>query len=425
MDTPTFFDEARIHVQGGNGGNGVVAFRREKYVPRGGPAGGDGGDGGCVILEVDAQLNTLVHLQRETHFAAGRGAHGRGKNQTGARGEDAIVRVPSGTVVRDEGSGALLADLVTSGQRVVVARGGCGGRGNARFATSTHQAPRVAEKGEAGEKRWLRLELKLLADVGMVGVPNAGKSTLLSVVSAARPKIADYPFTTLQPNLGVVAVDDEYDFVLADLPGLIEGAHDGAGLGHRFLRHVERTRVLVHVLDGSSGDSLRHFEQINQELHLFNPLLAERPQVVAFNKMDLPEARGRWPKAQQVMLSRDMTVFAVSAVTGEGVWQLMRHVGELLRTLPPPDVAPADLPVFRLPPDEAPGFRIKREGELWVVEGARAEQLVARTMWEYHDAAERAQRQMEAMGLLDALRSAGVQPGDTVRIGDMDLEWLW
>jgi GTP-binding protein len=425
MDTPIFFDEAKIHVQGGNGGNGVVAVRGGKFVPRGGPAGGDGGDGGSVILEVDAQLNTLVHLQRETRFAAGRGAHGRGKNQTGARGEDAIIGVPAGTVVRDEANGTLLADLVTPGQRVTVARGGRGGHGNTHYATSTHQAPRVAEKGEAGEKHWLRLELKLLADVGLIGVPNAGKSTLLSVVSAARPKIADYPFTTLQPNLGVVAVDDEYDFVLADLPGLIEGAHEGAGLGHRFLRHVERTRVLVHVLDGNSSDALRDFEQINQELCLFNPLLAERPQVVAFNKMDLPEARERWPKVQEAMRLRDTTVFAISAATGEEVWRLMRHVGELVRSLPLPDAPVADLPVFRLAPDDAAELHIRRDGDLWVVEGARAEQLVARTMWQYHDAAERAQRQMQAMGLFDALRRAGVQTGDTVRIGGMDLEWLW
>lgn len=421
MEVSSFIDEAKIYVQGGDGGNGVVAFRREKYVPRGGPAGGDGGDGGNVILEADAQMNTLFQFHQQTHFVAGRGAHGRGKNQTGARGHDVIIRVPVGTVVYDAESGAMLADLATPGQRVVVARGGRGGRGNARFATSTHQAPRIAEKGEPGERRWLRLELKLLADVGLIGMPNAGKSTLLSVVSAAKPKIADYPFTTLQPNLGVVSVD-EHEFVLADLPGLIEGAHAGAGLGHQFLRHVERTRLLIHVLDGSQPDVLKHYAQINEELRLYNPELAERPQVVAFNKMDLPEAQAQWPEAEK-FLSRERKVFPISAATGQGVWQLMRYVGQLLQTLPPPVLSVSALPVFRL--DETPAFTVRREGDVWLVEGKRIEQLVARTMWQYADAAERAQRQMEAMGVFEALRRAGVRPGDIVRIGNMDLEWLW
>jgi GTP-binding protein len=233
-----FFDEARIHVQAGKGGDGAVAFRREKHVPRGGPAGGDGGDGGNVILEVDPQLNTLVHFQNQSHFKAGRGAHGRGKDQTGARGEDIIIPVPPGTVVRDAETGSVLADLTEAGSRVIVAHCGQGGRGNARFTSSTRQTPRLAERGLSGEGRWLSLEVKLLADVGLIGMPNAGKSTLLSTVSAARPKIADYPFTTLQPNLGMVVIDTEYDFVLADLPGLIEGAHAGAGLGHQFLRRA-------------------------------------------------------------------------------------------------------------------------------------------------------------------------------------------
>jgi GTPase len=423
MDFPVFFDEARIHVQAGNGGDGVVAFRREKFVPYGGPSGGDGGNGGDVILEVDPQLNTLVHFQHQTRFAAGRGGHGRGKNQTGARGETTVIRVPPGTVVREAATGDMLGDLVAPGQRLIVAHGGRGGRGNARFATSRHQAPRIADRGEQGEQGWLNLELKLLADVGLVGAPNAGKSTLLSVVSAARPKIADYPFTTLQPNLGVVSVDGEYDFVLADLPGLIEGAHLGAGLGHQFLRHVERTRLLIHLLDGNDPDPLHRFEQINQELFLFNPVLADRPQVVAFNKMDLPEAQERWPSVRQTMQSRELPVFAISSATGEGVRSLMRHVAGLLQSLPVPEPPVTDTAVFRL--DETPEFSIRREGDTWQVEGARVEQLVRRTMWQYHDAAERAQRQMEAMGLLEALRTAGVKPGDTVRIGTMELEWIW
>jgi GTP-binding protein len=418
-----FYDEAKIHVKAGDGGNGAVAFRREKYVPRGGPSGGNGGDGGHVILKVDAQLNTLVHFQQQVPFRGGRGTHGKGKNQTGARGEDVIVPVPPGTVARDADTHALLADLTAPDQQVIVARGGKGGRGNASFASSTHQAPRLAERGLPGEERWLHLELKLLADVGLIGMPNAGKSTLLAAVSAARPKIADYPFTTLQPNLGVVNVDNEYDFVVADLPGLIEGAHAGAGLGHQFLRHIERTRLLVHLLDGAAQDPLGHFDQINQELTLFNPALADRPQVVVLNKLDLPDARQRWPRVKQAMDQRELPVYAISAATGEGVRELMAQVGAMLADLPRPEPAPEEIPVFRL--EETPEFSITREGEAWRVRGEGVERLAQQTMWEYHDAVQRAQRVLEAMGVLDALRQAGVRPGDTVRIGDMELEWMW
>jgi GTP-binding protein len=417
-----FFDEAKIHVKAGDGGNGAVAFRREKFVPRGGPAGGNGGQGGNVIVEVDPQLNTLVHFKKKVHFKAGRGAHGKGKNQTGARGDDAVVFVPPGTLVRDDATGDLLGDLTEPNQQVVVARGGRGGRGNASFATSTRQAPRLAERGAPGEELWLRLELRLLADVGLIGMPNAGKSTLLAAVSAARPKIADYPFTTLQPNLGVVTIG-EYDFVLADLPGLIEGAHTGAGLGHQFLRHVERTRLLIHVLDGADDDPLGHFDQINQELRLFKPTLAERPQIVVLNKMDLPDARDRWHRVKTAINARDLPVYAISAATGEGVRDLMAQVGQTLSSLPRPEPESDEIPVFRL--DETPEFTIEREGDGWRVRGERVEQLAAQTMWEYHDAVQRAGRLLEAMGVIDALREGGVQPEDTVRIGDVELEWIW
>ncbi len=418
-----FFDEARIHVQAGKGGDGIVAFRREKHVPRGGPAGGNGGDGGSVILEVDPQRNTLVHFQNQSHFKADRGAHGRGKDQTGARGEDIIIPVPPGTVVRDAETGSVLADLTEAKSRVIVAHGGQGGRGNARFASSTHQTPRLAERGVSGEGRWLSLEVKLLADVGLIGMPNAGKSTLLSTVSAARPKIADYPFTTLQPNLGMVVIDTEYDFVLADLPGLIEGAHAGAGLGHQFLRHIERTRLLIHMLDGSDDNPLSRFNRINEELRLFNSGLADRPQVVAFNKMDLPQARDQWPSVQEAIQSQDLPIYPISAATGEGVQVLMRQVGQMVRSLPQPSPTAAEVPVFRL--EDTPTFTVEREGNGWRVRGQHVEQLAARTMWQYHDAVERVQRQMEAMGLQDSLRQAGVQLGDTVRIGDTELEWMW
>jgi GTP-binding protein len=417
-----FFDEAKIHVKAGDGGNGAVAFRREKFVPRGGPAGGNGGQGGDVIVEVDPQLNTLVHFKKKVHFKAGRGAHGKGKNQTGARGDDAIVFVPPGTLVRDDATDDLLGDLTEPSQRVIVARGGRGGRGNASFATSTRQAPRLAERGAPGEELWLRLELKLLADVGLIGMPNAGKSTLLAAVSAARPKIADYPFTTLQPNLGVVTID-EYDFVLADLPGLIEGAHTGAGLGHQFLRHVERTRLLVHVLDGAADNPLGHFDRINRELRLFKPALAERPQIVVLNKIDLLDARDRWPKVKAAIQKRGLSTYAISAATGEGVREFMAQVGETLSSLPRPEPEPDEIPVFRL--DQTPEFTVEWEGDGWRVRGEAVERLAAQTMWEYHDAVQRAGRLLEAMGVIDALREVGVKPEDTVRIGDVELEWMW
>jgi GTP-binding protein len=418
-----FFDEARIHAKAGNGGNGAVSFRREKYVPRGGPDGGRGGDGGDVVLEVDSQLNTLLHFQKQVHFKAGQGVPGRGKNQTGARGEDIVVMVPPGTVVRDADSGQVLADLVEAGQRVIVAQGGQGGRGNISFATSTNQAPRLAERGLPGQELWLRLELKLLADVGLVGMPNAGKSTLLAAVSAARPKIADYPFTTLQPSLGVVALDADNSFVMADLPGLIEGAHAGAGLGHQFLRHVERTRLLIHLLDGAADDPLDHFDQINQELELFNPALAERPQVVVLSKMDLPDARGHWPKVEAAMRARKLPAYAISAATGEGVRHLIARVGSMLAELPKPEPVAGGIPVFKL--EESPQLTVEREGDAWRVRGEAVERMAHQTMWQYHDAVQRAQRVLEAMGVLDALREAGVQPGDMVRIGNVELEWVW
>lgn len=417
------FDEAKIHVKAGAGGNGAVAFRREKFVPRGGPAGGNGGDGGNVVIEVNPQLNTLVHFQKQVHYRAESGTHGKGKNQTGAQGEDTVILVPPGTIVRDDATGDMLADLTAPGQRVLVARGGKGGRGNASFVSSTRQTPRLAERGTPGEEHWLRLELKLLADVGLIGMPNAGKSTLLAAVSAARPKIADYPFTTLQPNLGVVSVGGEYDFVMADLPGLIEGAHMGAGLGHQFLRHIERTRLLVHLLDGAADDPLGHFDQINQELSLFNPALADRPQIVVLNKVDLPNGQEHWSQVETAIKARGMPVYAISAATGEGVRALMAQVGQTLSSLPKPKPVADDIPVFRL--DETPEFLIEWERDAWRVRGERIERLAIQTMWNYHDSVQRAQHLMESMGVLDALRQAGVQPGDMVRIGDIELEWIW
>ncbi len=414
--------EARIYVKGGDGGDGCIAFRREKFVPFGGPSGGSGGAGGNVYLVADRSLNTLIHFKQQVHFKAGRGGRGSGKNQQGKRGEDRLIPVPAGTVVYDADSGEFLGDLVEEGQRVLVAKGGRGGRGNAAFASPTRQTPRLAEHGEPGQERWLRLELKLIADVGLIGMPNAGKSTLLSVVSAARPKIADYPFTTLQPNLGVVAVDGYQSFVLADLPGLIEGASQGAGLGHQFLRHVERTRLLLHLLDGASADPLADYETINRELAQYSQHLALKPQIVVLNKMDLPAAQAWWPRLQKAMHERGMEAHAISAASGQGVQALMRRTFELLQSLPPPEPAREQMAIFR-PAEGEEAFTITREVDGWRVRGVRVERVAAMTPFTLPEAAARFQRQLEAMGVTAALEKAGVQPGDLVRIGEQELEW--
>jgi GTP-binding protein len=331
-----FIDEAEVHVRAGDGGRGCVAFLREKYKPHGGPNGGDGGDGGDVVFVVAPGLTTLLDFKFQPSVKAGRGEHGRGKEQYGKRGADREVRVPPGTMVRDADSGELIADLRELHARCVVAHGGRGGRGNAHFATPTNQAPRYAQPGTPGEERRLRLELHLMADVGLVGYPNAGKSTLISRVSAARPRVADYPFTTLVPHLGVVRFDDEGSFVLADIPGLIEGAHRGVGLGHRFLRHLSRTSLLIHLIDvsGFSGrDPLRDYDTINAELRAFDAALAAKPQIVVANKLDLTDAREGYPAIRARFLERGVELWAVSAATGEGLAALMREVGRRWRDL--------------------------------------------------------------------------------------------
>jgi len=331
-----FIDEAEIHVRAGDGGRGCVAFLREKYKPHGGPSGGDGGDGGDVVFVVDPGLTTLLDFKFQPLIKAGRGEHGRGKQQYGKRGEDRQVRVPAGTIVSDADSGELIADLRRPDERVIIARGGRGGKGNAHFATPTHQVPRYAQPGTPGEERRLRLELHLMADVGLVGYPNVGKSTLISAVSAARPQIADYPFTTLVPHLGVVRFDDEGSFVLADIPGLIEGAHRGRGLGDRFLRHLSRTSLLIHLIDvsGLTGrDPVTEYDAINHELEAFDAGLALKPQVVVANKIDLAEARERYPAIRAQFAECGIELWAISAATGEGVPTLMREVGRRWRAL--------------------------------------------------------------------------------------------
>ena len=347
-----FIDRATIQVKAGGGGNGVVAFRREKYVPKGGPSGGDGGRGGDVILRADPNLNTLLPFRYRRLFRATRGAHGEGSRRAGRGGRDTLVAVPPGTIVMDAATGAVVADLVRPGEEVVVARGGRGGRGNAHFATPTHQAPRRAEPGEPGEERALRLELRLLADAGLVGLPNAGKSSLLARISAARPKIADYPFTTTEPMLGVVALPDRDGIVVADIPGLIEGAHRGAGLGHEFLRHIDRTRVLVHLVDLSARDPEAAVATVTRELAEHSPALAARPTLVVGNKIDLPEARARADAFVAAQTARGRPALAISAATGEGVPALIAALVHLLRASPPSGTSPRDA---QASPEEAVG----------------------------------------------------------------------
>lgn len=337
-----FIDEAEVEVLAGNGGDGCAAFLREKYRPRGGPAGGDGGDGGDVIFRVDPGLSTLLDFKFQRRLRAGNGEGGRGKHQYGKRGDDCVVRVPLGTVIHDIETSERIADLNTKDAWVIGAHGGRGGRGNMHYATSTNQAPRYAQPGTPGEEKRLRLELRLMADVGLVGFPNVGKSSLITRVSAARPRVADYPFTTLVPHLGVVRIDEEGSFVLADIPGLIEGAHEGHGLGDRFLRHVSRTQLLIHMLDvgGLSGREPEHdFETINRELTAFDPHLAERPQIVVANKLDLSDARETYERLREDFARRGIELWGISAATGEGVAELIRHVGFRWRELKKAELA--------------------------------------------------------------------------------------
>jgi len=420
-----FYDKAKIFVKGGDGGNGCVAMRREKYVPEGGPWGGDGGRGGDVILIADEGLRTLVDFRYKRHYKAERGRHGEGKNRHGVSGDDLTVRVPVGTVVRDAETGELIADLVKNGQAVVVARGGRGGRGNTHFATPHNKAPRLAEKGEPGEERWLDLELKLLADVGLVGFPNVGKSTLISRISAAKPKIANYPFTTITPNLGMVRLEDGRSFVVADIPGLIEGAHTGSGLGHEFLRHVERTRLLVHVLDtaGSEGrDPVNDFQVTNRELSLYNPVIGKKPQVIAANKMDLDGAVENFARLKEVYGDR-YEIFPVSAATGSGLNALVYRVAGLLEELPLESTTTVEKQAAVVHRAQ-PRFTINREEGCFVVGGKEVERHVAMTDLDSEESVERLQRIIKRMGIDSALKDAGAREGDTVRIGRFEFEYI-
>ena len=416
-------DEAKIFVASGKGGDGIVAFRREKYVARGGPSGGNGGRGGDVALKADASLNTLYFFRNQVHFKAKAGGKGGSSNKTGADADKLVLRVPPGTVVRDAETGGLIADIARAEDEAVVARGGRGGRGNSHFKTAANQAPRLAEKGEPGVERWLVLELKLIADVALVGMPNAGKSTLLSVVSNAKPKIADYPFTTLEPNLGAVVYDNK-DLIFADIPGLIEGAHLGVGLGHAFLRHAQRTDIIVHILDGTADDPLADYNQIRTELALFDAKLAERPEIVVVNKMDMPVAREYWDLLKESLADRQVAEpMAISALTRENVTRLVQRVFELSANLPRHEERAADeAPRYQLE-DESLAFELVVEGGVYYVSGDRIERAAAMTYWDYDEAVLRFHKTLEALGVVEALSKAGARGGDTVYVGEFELEW--
>lgn len=418
-----FLDEATIVVRSGDGGNGSVSFRREKYEARGGPDGGSGGRGGDVYLRVNEGINTLTYFSRHRHFVAEDGGHGKGRNRRGQDGDDVYVDVPPGTVVRDANSGEVLRDMVEAGATFKVVEGGRGGRGNKVFKSSTRQSPGFAELGEPGEERTLKLELKLIADVGLLGKPNAGKSTLLASVSAAKPKIAAYPFTTLDPLLGVVEIDMR-TFVMADIPGLIEGAHEGVGLGLQFLRHVERTRLLVHLLDGASEDPAADYREINREIELYSQELAEKEQIVVLNKMDLPQARERHPGLEEELPVENL--YAISAATTEGVTELMRVVAERLEGMPErEEEEEEELFVFR-PHEEGEDrtVQIRRLAPgVFRLSGEEIERLAVMTDWTNRQAIERFERIMRARGISSQLKEAGVEIGDTVIIGDIELEW--
>lgn len=430
------YDHTKIFVKAGDGGNGSLHFRREKFAPFGGPDGGDGGRGGSVYIEATHTLNTLIDYRYNQNFKATSGVAGMRQKMHGAKGEDVVLKVPCGTVIRDAETQELVADLVETGQQVMVARGGRGGLGNVHFATATHQTPKESQNGEPGEEHWLMLELRLIADVGLVGYPNAGKSTLLSVVSAAHPKIADYPFTTLEPNLGVVEVGnarggDGYSFVLADIPGLIEGAAQGVGLGHEFLRHVQRTRLLIHILDGAAfdRDPWQDFEAINRELHEYDEQLAQRPQIVVLNKMDLPEAQEQWEALKARAEANGYPVFSLAAAAQQGTKELMQFASHRLIEIQREEEERAaarpliDLqgPVLRPQPVDA--FSVFKEKGVFIVQGKRVERTVNMTNQESEESMERLQITLEKMGVTKALEEAGVKVGDLVRFGKVELYW--
>ena len=432
-----FLDQITIDIKAGNGGNGMVAFRREKYVPDGGPAGGDGGRGGDVILIVDEGLRTLMDFRYHRHFKADSGENGMIKGMHGKGSQDTYVKVPQGTTVRDDKTGALLGDLIENGQTLVVAKGGRGGRGNIRFATPKNPAPEIAENGEPGQERKIELELKVLADVGLVGFPSVGKSTLLSVISSAKPKIGSYHFTTLVPNLGMVTAKNGKSFVAADLPGLIEGASQGVGLGIQFLRHIERTRVILHVVDMSGMEGRDPYEDylaINHELASYDLRLLERPQLIVANKMDMPEAKEQLHQfKEKIEMNQDefddpIQIFPISSVTRDGLEALLNATANLVETTPEFPLYDEELEEevveYRFTPED-PGFIINRDPDAtWVLSGEKLERLFTMTNFDHEESILRFTRQMRGMGIDQALREKGARNGDTVRIDEFEFEFL-
>jgi GTP-binding protein len=415
-----FADRARIFVSAGAGGDGASTFRREAHVPRGGPDGGDGGAGGSVVLQVEPGMTTLGDFRRRRHIRAAAGGRGMGRKANGRKATDVVIRVPPGTVVRGE-DGAWLGDLLEADARLVVARGGRGGRGNARFATSTNRAPTHFEKGTPGEERWVELELKLIADIGLVGAPNAGKSTLLAALTEARPEVGNYPFTTITPNLGVIVLDPdgERTAVMADVPGLIEGASEGRGLGHHFLRHVERTRVIVGVVDGAAADPVAEWEAVAQELRMHDSALVERPMTLVVTKLDLPEARDRWPALRRKLQG----AVGVSAHDGTGLDELRARLTTALDEADARDeTADEERVVHRFDPLEA-GWQVVAERDGLRVKGRRVETAAARTDFTNDESRDRFWRLLERLGIDVELRQRGAEPGTTVRIGRTELEW--
>ncbi|HLA08880.1 MAG TPA: GTPase ObgE [Anaerolineales bacterium] len=424
-----FIDQVEIHIKSGKGGDGMVHFRREKFVPMGGPDGGDGGKGGDVIFEVKATLNTLSSFRQNQKFKAEEGARGGPSQRSGRAGKDLVIYVPPGTIIFDISDSSsretphIIGDLTQPGQQLILCKGGRGGRGNQHFATSRNQVPRTAERGAPAEERRLKLELKLIADIGLIGVPNAGKSTLLSALTNAKPKIAAYPFTTLEPNLGVANIDDDTTVVLADIPGLIEGASQGAGLGHDFLRHIQRTRVLVHLLDGLSEDPVADYSQINSELSLFDPNLGNKPQIVALNKIDQPEVQEKLADIRKKFKKLKVELMTVSALARTNTRDLLVKAHHQLQEVPPLELFEAPMPVYK-PKEDPREYAVTREGEHeWRITGTAIERSAKMTYWEHDGSLRRFQKIMETLGIDEALRRAGVEDGDTVAIGDFELEW--
>jgi GTPase len=421
-----FTDYVKIYAKAGNGGNGAVSFRREKYVASGGPDGGDGGKGGDIYFEVNPDSNTLVDFRYKKKFKADNGNNGEGSHKYGRGGQDLIIKVPRGTIIKDAQTGEVLADLSEEKQKELILKGGKGGKGNSHFATSTRQAPRFSEAGQEGEEKELILELKLLADVGLIGFPSVGKSTILSVVTSATPKIADYHFTTLEPNLGVVKAEYGDSFVIADIPGLIEGASEGTGLGIQFLRHIERTRLLLHVVDvsGSEGrNPVQDFYTINRELEKYSKKLAARKQIIVANKADIAQDEMLYKELENLAREQKMEIFKISAATGQGLKELMTHVSEVLKTLPKEELVEVSSArkVYKL--EEKESFTITKEDDTYVVDGPAIRDLMRRVNMEDNESLYYFQKRIAELGVDARLKKMGVKDGDSVRVYDYELEW--